>query len=83
MVGFSPHMKTNTHKMVILLSALALAGAFSVSVSAQNEKIGPVQSREVLAQFDVGGNGKLDTAELARFEGADDKKKGPKKKPIK
>lgn len=69
--------------MVILLGALAVAGAFSVSVSAQNEMSGPVPSREVLAQFDVNSNGKLDTAELARFEGADDTKKakkGPTKK---
>lgn len=71
-------MKPNTPKIVILLGALALAGAFSVSVSAQNEKSGPKLSREVLAQFDVDGNGKLDTAELARFEGSDDAKKGKK-----
>ena len=64
-------MKKSTSKITLILSVLALAGAFIVPVAkAQDDKAAKKAKREaeMLKKYDANKNGKLDDDEKAKME---------------
>jgi len=65
------HMKNSASKITLILSVLALAGAFFVpAVSAQDDAAAKKAKREAanLKKYDKNGNGKLDADEEAQMK---------------
>lgn len=65
------HMKNSASKITLILSVLALAGAFFVpAVSAQDDAAAKKAKREAanLKKYDKNGNGKLDEDEIAQMK---------------
>lgn len=66
-----PHMKKSASKITLILSAMALAGAFFVpAVSAQDDAAAKKAKRDAanLKKYDKNGNGKLDEDEIAQMK---------------
>ena len=65
------HMKNSASKITLILSVLALAGAFFVpAASAQDDAAAKKAKREAanLKKYDKNGNGKLDEDEIAQMK---------------